>query len=393
MKKRIGVFLCFIMLFWIAGCTGDTDKPSKREKLDNGIYTSYGAMGIESPTGFYHVDSEGFLYFFDYGVKQDAIVCTKPNCKHESWDENTLDEEKCAAYIKTNLGGVTGFVWDEKLYLFQRDDENIEEPGNFLIESELNRGEQKKIAKVPGMVIYSFAVKDGKVYVTGNKAELKKENGVTTQSSMTVSDLYEIELDSGEIRPLLQEQKHYNGSFEILGADSQKLYLIYSWFEKEFDGTNYEETNRQVHYYEYGLKTGEYKETFMNLDGWQVDKISVYGDRIFVVLSPQGQRGTEENLSYAAAEYKDGVFEKIADCQEFPRMFSDCVIYKEKGGEDFQYFWFEDRKPKKLKVKNLDEYYLMDAGGWFYVEQNSDMSYEMVKKEDFFEGKDGVKIH
>ena len=42
--------------------------------------------------GFFYIDQEEFLQFYDYESGLNTIVCNKPNCEHKSWQGETPEE-------------------------------------------------------------------------------------------------------------------------------------------------------------------------------------------------------------------------------------------------------------------------------------------------------------
>ena len=64
--------------------------------------------------GFYYLNQENFLQFYDYKSNQNTIVCNKPNCEHKPWQEETPTEQKMQClYQQLPL---LVYVWRETLH-------------------------------------------------------------------------------------------------------------------------------------------------------------------------------------------------------------------------------------------------------------------------------------
>lgn len=394
MKKRIILKICCLLMIGVTGITifgcREIEKESTLEtQISNELVSSYGEDIVKSKAGIYHKNAEGFLYFFDFVSEKEVLVCNKANCKHEPWDDMVPVEKRCNAYM-SGEGNLAGVVYGKNLYLFEKDMDSGESVYCF-VKSNLNRDSRKILAKINMNMPWSYAQKGEKLYLAVNQSLMKKEEGVIMQDTKTKSNLYEIDLKSGKMKELLQEQENYNGEMEILTASGEELYLIYTYFETEFDGTNFEEAREQIKYYKYNIKSEKFDEVFANMENKVVRKMAAAGDCVYMILA--GKENDSNMFELARYTEEKNKIVTIKNCREWPWLFSDCVIYKEVGKEQTGYFMYQNPDDKKEIKTDISNLYLKDAGEYFMVEQDGTRETKFIKKKYFLEGREtGIKI-
>ena len=132
--------IAVIGILWCVGCTKEETQVSPPEETMTSYFELNQIFGTED--GCYYIDENSFLQYADFHKKKTALVCSRANCRHEKWTDDTPDEERCQAYIPGL--NATGFVAQEKLYLFEP---NMEEAfQSRLICSNLDRSNQKEVA-------------------------------------------------------------------------------------------------------------------------------------------------------------------------------------------------------------------------------------------------------
>ena len=399
MKKHIGhklISLVCISLFMtlLSGC-GKTNQAAKTiETGKDDFFVSNLESVIKSQSGTYHRNPEGFLYFFDTASEKDVIVCNKANCKHSSWNENTPAEEKCNAYTPS-AAYLTGFVINKELYIFEPD---LTDTGQsiLLVRSNLHREEKQTVAKIKAQFIQSYAVKGECLYVTGNCGIKEEKDGIITTGIETASNLYKVNLKTGETTALLKDQLNYNGGMEVLSARENDIYLNYNFFEKEFDGTNFKEAIHHNEFYRYNIETGSYDRVFADFDDYYIYDAVSYNHNIFMMLrsSQKDNAGEEPTCILAKYDPDDDRLEKLKECSDGAFLLSDSAIYKEKGKDNYSYMKYENQKSRELKNLDLNADFIVDAGDYVYIQHNKDMTYSMMSKDDFYAGrKKEITIH
>ncbi len=194
---------------------------TRREKLaDTTFYNQTMGLAIATDDGLYHVDSRNFLYFYDYKEKEDVQVCNKPNCTHETWQEDTPDEERCHSYLGEGLIG--GFLSAGQLYVIQIDP-MLQQA--VITSSAMDRSAQKKVAELTMDHLDTFAVKDGILYLAGISNELETdENGMQVPTGVVDTWIYSVDLDTGKQKELTPKQKGNNATLQVAGLNEDKLY-------------------------------------------------------------------------------------------------------------------------------------------------------------------------
>lgn len=214
------------------------------------------AFATES--GIYHANSSNFLYFYDYKSKKDVLVCSKQNCTHEAWDENTPDEQKCNGYLGSGL--CAGFVTNNTLYILTVDPLENE---SRLYSSQLDRSQQKLLCKMPsGTTVPSFVVQDNVLYLGISQAQMNDSDSpdAGTNSAKTDTWFTSIHLTTGKRKDLTETETYYNADFHVIGSGEHTIYLERTYFEKEFTGTNYADAKIHTQFFSYDTQTASYQE-------------------------------------------------------------------------------------------------------------------------------------
>lgn len=390
--KKIWLY-CFVtlMLLTSSGCSKNAVPQGGVTKGKNDFQMMYGNYLIPSEIGIYRRDVNGFLHFFDFRTEQDVLVCNKANCKHEQWNDKTSDEEKCNAYLPGGSGLLTGVIDNNEIYLFE--EELTEEGMKYsLTSSSLNRESKKKLTELYTLLAYSCAVRDGVMYVPTNQAEMLEKDGAVIQSAKTTSNLQSVDLKTGKTVKLLDDYVKYNGALEVLCGLDGKLYLYYSYCEEEYDGSNSEEANWQKKYYVYDIASKELRPVFTEYEQYTVGRTVVYDDTIFLTM----MQHTEGNVSSSLLlryNPKDGKMEVLKQSDAYIRLFSDSVIYKKRGEDTYSYMLFDDLEHEHILKQDMERISIEDAQTYFYVKYPEEANYKMMKKEDFYAGKNtGVEV-
>lgn len=401
MKK--GKILCFcLILLLLGGCTQDKVSSGSAEKTEDGFqtYFMYDIL-IDAGEGFYYTDSHGFLYYFDYQSEKNSIVCNKSNCKHEDWSEDTPVEERCLAYV----GGMsTGFVSGKKLYIMEKGfgDGRTSFGRIRIVESDLDRTNQREVQTMDCDSIYSYAVRDGILYASVDRNLIRKQDdGSAEVSEMRICSLCSIDLSDGTVETLIEKENN-NSVIRIMGAEEDSLYLNYCYFENPFDGTNFQEAKQHNEYYQYSVETGSLQEILKDMQESQILTASLVNGKLFACTAPNNLTMTEgETIVYELKRISPDTGEEavLARTTDNIRLFRSCAIYKkdgEKGG--FVYDFRQDREMPAPKMK-LDDFstYAM-AGDYFYGvlydEQTQEYPSCFILLDDLMEGKDKfVMVH
>lgn len=357
-------------------------KKGEKEQVSSGESSYYKqTMGLAflAQDGFFHTDNRNFLYFYDFEKELDVIVCNKPDCHHEETQEDTPDEEKCNAYLN---GMVCGFVFEKQLYIIEIDPmmQRAE-----IIRSRLDRSGQKKVGELSLDYLDTFVVEDGFLYLAGSVQEMDEdETGMAVPSGRSQTWLYRVDLETGKAEKVTEESIAFNASLQIVGAADKKIYCRYSYFDRLYDGTNFEEAGAHTRWFVYDPGNGDYKE-FLPESG--------FGGGFYVNGSALLYDESEEDGVYTVwqADLKTG---EAAACavSDIAPLYGDGKAFIKNQGQ-YQYYDSETKKTENLNHKLLDQFYFwQDAGEYFYGALKREGSQGdmpcFIRKKDFYRGKD-----
>lgn len=253
-KKRSILFLLCTAVFLTSCASNNTSSSS----VSSDYYDESMGTAFATETGIYHANSSNFLYFYDYESKKDVLVCSKQNCTHEAWDENTPDEQKCNGYLGNGL--CAGFVANNTLYILSVDPSEAE---SRLYSSQLDRSQQKLLCKVPsGTTVPSFVVQDNILYLGISQAQMNDSNSPNagTNSAKTDTWFTSINLNTGKCENLTESETAYNADLHVIGSGEHTIYLERTYFEKEFTGTNYADAKIHTQFFSYDTQAASYQE-------------------------------------------------------------------------------------------------------------------------------------
>ena len=255
MKRKWFVCLAGICVLLAAAMLLSRAKATGKSGEDM-IYV--GNLGeFSSEDGFYYLDNERFLHFYDYKMKKNTVVCSKPNCMHQAWEEDTPEEQRCDAYA---FYCQSLFMYGGKLYLVWS------VPGSgktSLVESAPDRSSQRVVAQIDSDYLGFFAVKDGSMYFCTLISEMKKdESGMPVQTGQSRTSFNRLNLQTGRVELLREMEKHYNGQLLIAGVYQDTILCCYGYFRDHFNGLNYEEAGRQLKWFTCHTEDGRMEESF-----------------------------------------------------------------------------------------------------------------------------------
>lgn len=384
-KKYLKLFSALIFVGILVSCG---NKGSLKE--DKKIVTYEQASGIELSTedGFYHFDNKGFLYFFDYKTREDVIVCSKKDCKHEPWTKDTPVEERCEAYF---LNGSRGFVLGDNLYMISTLYDSYQLKTQ-IIRSNLDRSEAKVIAKFDYGMISSFSISDGKLYLPiSAPIYIKDKAGGFEPSGRAISNLICVDLKSGKTEKLIEDRENYSGYLNILASDNEKIYLKYSFFKNKFKGNNFKESQARVEYFSYDVKTNKVDKILKNIDDdIVIQSAKIKGKSLIAYTFKYDDKGQSSKHEIRIFNIDEGSSKVIAESQEMFIELGASYFFKQKGKEGYAEFNSVNEKiveHGQMTMENLFPF--TEAGDFYYlsIQKPDKPSYHgFILKEDFLKG-------
>lgn len=382
-KIKISLILIIGLIIFLSACSSDKNMLSDQSIK---LYRQPAGIELDTKNGFYHRDNNNFLYFFDYATKQDVIVCAKPNCRHEQWNENTPVEDRCLAY---SPGDYSGFVLDDKLYLIHTDFDGKKNIST-IYQSNLDRTEIKSLAQFTSGHSPSFIVASKTLYLAVTMPQFTEmKDGSSEQSSQNICNVIRVDLTTGKFDKLFSDKVDNNNSLEILAADIDIIYFRYSYFINSFNGVNFKEAQPQVEYWQYDISTNKLKPAFTNFSEIAAISDALIKDNIMVAcLSPIIPEPTS-TVELKKINLTDGSTESLISCNN-AFLLGNSFFCQQDNIPGFIEITAEGKKLeyKDMKLDNI--YPLAIAGDYVYLsvqEPNQPSSHGFILKDDLLSGK------
>ena len=382
--KKI-IILIVLNIVFIRGCSTNTDSPGENNVQ---VYEQFGALEFSTDDGFYHTNNSGYLYFFDYETKKDVLTCSKVNCRMEA----QLKEDS-EAYIGNNGAG---FVSGDKLYVISKNDD-IEKKYS-LIESNLDRSNQKEIVKINSTMILSFAViKETAYFAIDEVIFTESESGAIVEEPKHNCYLLGVDLKSVKQERLTEPKNNFNNSLKIVAADENMIYMTYNYFENYFDGTNFKDANEKIENYKYDIKTKKLTsiledrnivrgqligDTLLTVESKDINEKEVNSEKVFMVMK------------YTLPDYKPI---EIVSTRQYPIFNNDEWIYQDDKTKEFYSLNFETVESKKITMNGAKGIIIFnDAKDYYYISYMKDGKMErgFILKSDYKKGKkEIIEVH
>jgi outer membrane protein assembly factor BamB len=359
---------------------------------------SLGPMVFGGEDGVYYIGGSNFLYYYDYKARENVVVCHKPNCTHDEWNDDTPDEQRCDAYLR-GMYESAGFVVDGQLYLMGM---NPFEHTLTLLRCSPDLSRRQQVAKLPDIDrVTSFWVQDGLLYTTAMAHILEKdENGFDVASGLSETWLYTLDIRTGAVTELTERKRAWNSGLVMVGQAGGGLYFSYGYFAKKFDGTNYAEAGERTEYYVYHLADGRWEQ------------IPTRGDQIFfpfgyavgdtLVALPYTAESVVSGITFAQCEmllwqpdtgWRQGAETRVIE--ESVRFLGSRMFYKveEESGARYYVYDIETDRVVPLDTRLMTGFYLCreDDDYFFGFKDDPETGIgvpTLIKKADFYAGRE-----
>ena len=386
MKKNKRIVLILLICIIAAAAAGiivyTHNKKDVSSSAVGSIYESDSAGLVETENLIYYVSDiqNGFLYVYDKNTKAASILCSNPECKHD-----TLD---CAAGVfEPRMCASTLCSYNNNLYY---------------IDYDINAGNKVALYKVSMdgsskdniLTVYEFPEGDGiglqDINVSSNGENIYLYTGECYDGEEPMNKrliIYQINLKDESIKKLTEDDK-YGGYIDICGFKSDDIYYSTIYFSKDL----------QIYgsVYSYNVKTEEKKTVADELKS--VNTLCIMDDYIYYNVFQGSVFGynlntgrTEELISFENAEDMAG------------RLYTDdTYIYYYNYNSDYTddketYLYVYDKNGElKASIKTLPAedniikaYTIKDKliFGVCSVTDDTKMRYSYIDKKDIEEGK------
>lgn len=328
------------------------DSGAQSTSSDSTQYYRQMDVYFTSDDGIYYTSSDAFLNFYDFYSEEAVIVCNKPNCTHQTWDEDTPEEERCHAYVEA---AISGFVFDGQLYLLISD---TKENTVDIVRSNLDRSEQTALTELDVQYIQTMVISAGRLY-TANAAFVYEEDddGLPVMTGETYNWLYMVDLQTGKTEEATERLLDYNAELDIIGVDGSMIYCVYDYFENKFDGTNFEEAAHGISLFSYNMETGDEEEILADA-GNDIYFVHIYDNRL-IGYSPGP---VYEIVTF---DLESGEMTNVAESGEAPKYFDENVIFK--GEDGYCRYRIDTGSTEMINETVISEFYIyQNAGRYLY---------------------------
>lgn len=398
-RRFLALAAAFLAIVILSGGYIFYQKSGKGGGTDVQYHDTMLYMGFASEDGIYHLNSTGFLYFFDYATQKDVIVCNKPNCTHKIWYENTPDEQRCNAYLPDVLGGA-GFVQEDALYLFNTD---LNTQTGSLVRSGLDRTGVKEVASFENNIVSPFVVDGQFLYMSGCSILTEKdEDGMEAPSGENETWLFRVNLNTGETTNLTERKKAYSSDLYIVGYYNGRIYYKENLFETKYDGTNYEEAGHRVDWYFYDIEEGKSEriyedEAFQDAYLYGDKLVSMYGKGMATEVYKDGlsAQGRYSQIDISVWDLAGGKGQWVVTADKLLDYADGKVFYviEETGKQRYFYYDIEEGETVEMDSGFMKRLHIRGSFGDYLLVIKDDTDtgfgdYFVIPKQDFYNGKE-----
>lgn len=304
--RFLSLMLCAAAIFTFSSCI-------KSETESNHV-TLYKGSWLEPiytrvDTGIIYHDNDTGTSFFDYETLLNLSICSRPNCTHDSSDEN------CTAQgLSTEIA-----YYNDKLYYLDNnsyindDLEMINETSIYSCDRDgSNRNKLKTIIGVQPAPFQSlYMLKDGRIYYIFSEPEYVLNESTKTQEYLGVKamHLYSFDIANNKYIKLSTMVEGFEVSVSVAGFYENYIYFISSKAKERTygEGMNTDEImeNTQYEYKKLNIETGAVENwdnlpssdaIFAFMDGYIYFQDGIDGEKSFFVKRIDMKSGKEEAL-------------------------------------------------------------------------------------------------
>lgn len=237
-------------------------------------------------TGELYLDSSQRLNFIDFTTMQSTLICSKPNCNHQSPDE-------CSSYGMSN----GAFIYGSNIYYFDREVTMNGNKANYvtkLMKANVDGTGRTVVLEIKDRTSpdYDRRFVVGSTLYFGTQETNYDEDGKET--SLAGLYLCSYDLDSGEYREILKTIEGRNANMYAFGVHDGGIYYTTSYVEEDIPWQSFLDPDFVPDYindyYRYDIESGEAEKIdsyiFSTGDGSYVE---VSGD-VTMLVSEGGKR-------------------------------------------------------------------------------------------------------
>lgn len=316
----------------------------------------------EYQKGYYYLDDDNHIMYFDYDTQKEVYLCNKPNCTHE--------DDSCSSYLE--MGEINElFYYDNHLYLVNAqtggnivhmnldgtisDTEEKENPST-IYRMDLDGTNKKKLFAVPSgtQITMPYIIKGNQMYAFLETYENVQDAEHSYTVTTTNRKLISIDLEKGSYKEIADAM---NDSFIGIYNDNIVLQeIIYAKDPDHFkDDTigyidNLYQSDMQIKLFHLDTEKIEniYQDSYKNME-----TIRFYKDGIYML------KQHSKKLEYFdfASKQKTALLTLPKSDMELSEIVDDKLLVYQYKDEQAH---IESANVIDLKTKEINEFKLMD---------------------------------
>ena len=286
MKRLLTIILITVVLFTACASNVDVDvmsRPSNPYLNENG-------------NGEFYADDDRRLLYFDFGSMQSALVCSRPNCKHD-------DPEACSAYGMRNHPTIV----DGKLYFFTTEIEWVSDA--YVTNTRIYRAETDGTGRVEIGYLENLSVAEyGNMLIKGNTAyfvgtESEFDNVNFANTGFEKSYMCSFNFKTRKLKNYGLIIEGYNSGVSLYGEYNGGIYMRSSYTDEKIDWFTDDAMDQLIalgvsEEYRFDLDSGEIAKNELPAPTFIGDGFYGYNDgENIVVLNSEGNKMTVEGLN------------------------------------------------------------------------------------------------
>ena len=209
----------------------------------------YGPSMAISNDGELFIDSQVRLNFFDFSIMDSVLICSKPNCRHDSHD--------CSSY------GMDGepFIYNGNIYFFAADSYMKKDKPVYnmnFFRADIDGTNRKELLTLEDMEESSDCLLIGSTLYFGMRTH--EYTDLSLDHSEPTAKLFSYDLESGQLSELFSMKKGYSCAIQIDGEYNGDIYFTVSYLEEKFvyDPNNIPTSLRET--FKYNRQSNEISE-------------------------------------------------------------------------------------------------------------------------------------
>lgn len=282
MKEKSVIILASIIVL-VASCFVGCDQSENGTKkaitaCESYCYFTDGTADRER--GIY-VGEDQLLHYYDIHKQEEMVLCNKPDCQHEPYDDETNRDPTCEAALNESMANFCyPLLSGNDVYLVGSHNLSSSD----LYRQSITGGNREKIGTFP------YAIQQGaQCYVRNHTAYIlasipivreDKIGGVGSNQSQQV--FIELDLTTAAYKVISKEHDAEWQGLNLVGINGKEIYYQFSYSEKQKKMSDYKNARSFDSVYTYDMDTGKTTEVLSARESNGYDIIGLFDGKICV---------------------------------------------------------------------------------------------------------------